>query len=35
VFLDESGKEFHRHQGFYPEVEIDKILQSKGLKPKS
>lgn len=35
VFLDESGKEFHRHEGFYPEAEIDKILQSKGLKPKS
>jgi len=32
VFLDESGKEFHRHEGFYPEEEIDKILQSKGLK---
>lgn len=35
VFLDETGKEFHRHEGFYPEGEIDKILQSKGLKPKS
>ena len=34
VFLDENGKEFHRHEGFYPESEIDKILQSKGLKPK-
>ena len=34
VFLDEQGKEFHRHQGFYPEAEIDKILQLKGLKPK-
>ena len=33
VFLDENGKEFHRHQGFYPEAEIDKILQSKGLTP--
>lgn len=33
VFLDENGKEFHRHEGFYPEVEIDKILQGKGLKP--
>lgn len=35
VFLDENGKEFHRHEGFYPEAEIDKILQDKGLKPKS
>lgn len=33
VFLDENGKEFHRHEGFYPEKEIDKILQGKGLKP--
>ena len=32
VFLDENGKEFHRHEGFYPESEIDKILQSKGMK---
>ena len=34
VFLDETGKEFHRHEGFYPETEIDKILQGNGLKPK-
>lgn len=34
VFLDENGKEFHRHEGFYPEAEIDKLLKSKGLKPK-
>ncbi len=33
VFLDEKGNEFHRHEGFYPEAEIDKILQGKGLKP--
>jgi thioredoxin 1 len=33
VFLDENGKEFHRHEGFYPEKEIDKILKAKGLKP--
>jgi thioredoxin-related protein len=33
VFLDENGNEFHRHEGFYPEAEIDKILQGKGLKP--
>lgn len=32
VFLDADGKEFHRHEGFYPEEEIDKILESKGLK---
>jgi thioredoxin 1 len=34
VFLDEKGKEFHRHEGFYPEEEIDKILKQKGLMPK-
>lgn len=34
VFLDENGAEFHRHEGFYPETEIDKILQSQGLKIK-
>ncbi len=33
VFLDENGKEFFRHEGFYPESEIDKLLQGKGLKP--
>ena len=32
VFLDEEGKEFHRHEGFYPESEIEKLLQAKGLK---
>lgn len=31
VFLDANGKEFHRHEGFYPEAEIDKILKGKGL----
>ena len=35
VFLDENGEEFHRHEGFYPETEIDKVLQSKGLIPKT
>ncbi len=32
VFLDSEGKEFHRHEGFYPEAEIIKVLESKGLK---
>lgn len=35
VFLDADGKEFHRHEGFYPEEEINKILKGKGLKPKT
>ena len=34
IFLDENGKEFHRHEGFYPEADIDKLLQGKGLKGK-
>ena len=34
VFLDSTGKEFSRHEGFYPETEIDKLLQKKGLMPK-
>ncbi|MBE2280582.1 MAG: thioredoxin family protein [Ignavibacteriaceae bacterium] len=34
VFLDENGKEFHRHEGFYPEAEIDKIQINQGLTPK-
>jgi thioredoxin 1 len=32
VFLDAMGKEFFRHEGFYPEAEIDKLLQKQGLK---
>ena len=33
VFLDEKGKEFFRHEGFYPEKEIEKLLKSKGIIP--
>lgn len=31
IFLDEKGKEIHRHEGFYPEAEIDKFLKKRGL----
>lgn len=31
VFLDASGKEILRHEGFYAEEEIDKFLQSQGV----
>ncbi len=34
VFLDANGKELMRHEGFFPEKDIDAFLQSKGLKPK-
>lgn len=33
VFLDGAGKEFFRHEGFYPEKQIDKLLNSRGIKP--
>jgi thioredoxin 1 len=32
VFLDETGKEFFRHEGFFEESEIIKILKTKGVK---
>jgi len=35
VFLDVAGKEFFRHEGFFPEAEIDKLLQKHGLKARS
>ncbi len=31
VFLDKSGKEFHRHAGFYAYEEIAPILKKNGL----
>jgi thioredoxin 1 len=33
VFLDETGKEYYRHEGFFPEEELVKVLQQKGVKP--
>ena len=32
VFLDSDGKEFYRHEGFFPEEEIHTLLQSRGIK---
>jgi len=32
VFLDENGKEFHRHTGFYQFGEIKKVFAQKGVK---
>ena len=32
VFLDDKGNELMRHEGFFPEEEIDKFLESKGVK---
>ncbi len=31
VFLDENGKEFFRHEGFFPEEELVNILKAKGV----
>lgn len=32
IFLDENGKEFSRHVGFFPSEELEKVLQSMGVK---
>ena len=32
VFLDENGKEFFRHVGFFQEEELVKVLQQKGVR---
>lgn len=32
VFLDENGKEFSRHIGYFPEEELVKVLKTKGVK---
>ena len=34
VFLDANGKELMRHEGYFPEKDIDMFLQSRGLKPR-
>lgn len=31
VFLDKTGKEFHRHLGFYPYDEIETMLKKAGI----
>lgn len=31
LFLDENGREYFRHVGFFPEDEIIKILKQKGV----
>ena len=32
VFLDRDGKEYFRHEGFFPEEELIKVLNQKGVK---
>ena len=31
VFLDSTGTEFFRHEGFFPQEDIEKLLVQKGL----
>ncbi len=32
IFLDEKGKEFFRHTGYFPEEELIEVLKTKGVK---
>jgi hypothetical protein len=32
VFLDENGKEYSRHVGFFAEDDLIKVLKTKGVK---
>ncbi len=32
VFLDKEGKEYFRHEGFFPKEELVKVLRMKGVK---
>jgi len=32
VFLDQNGEEYFRHEGYFPEEEVVKILNEKGVK---
>lgn len=31
IFLDENGQEYFRHEGFFPEEELVKVLKTKGV----
>ena len=31
VFLDKDGKEYFRHEGYFPKEELVKVLQQKGV----
>ena len=32
IFLDSEGKEYFRHEGFFPKEDIIKVLKEKGVK---
>jgi len=31
VFLDKDGKEYFRHEGYYPKVDVVRVLQMQGV----
>jgi thioredoxin 1 len=31
IFLDDKGNEFYRHEGYFPEEELIKVLNTKGI----
>ena len=31
VFLDKDGKEYFRHEGYFPKDELVKVLKQKGV----
>ena len=33
VFLDGSGKEIYRHQGFFPQKDLEEFLAKQGVRP--
>lgn len=32
IFLDKDGKEYFRHEGFFPKAELIKVLKKQGVK---
>jgi len=32
IFFDENGKEYYRHEGYFPEDQLIEILKKKGVK---
>jgi thioredoxin 1 len=32
VFLDKNGKEYHRHEGYFPKEEVVKVIKTQGVK---
>lgn len=32
VFLDKDGKEYYRHEGYYPKVDVVRVLQMQGVR---